>query len=339
MPNCDKCEGRNNCKSCKDDYIAEENKNLCSLIYDPRIECKINMHNIDDKDISFLQEENINKLVEEYIDNNLDKGEVNHYINNIYYYSITLFKMGECTKNLLPIDDYYLNTKNNIRLYNNGHFINCFISYNFKNYINIYKSNDGQKINMEINCPECLESDFYINNNFTNEILNYSLIIEKIKEENIDIFSKDNEALIDKCNSLDIGGVIMPLEIKDKIFYNNNNYESILCTDANCKINSKNMEELISDSNCKINYEFNYLLDNINNINNNQKGEEEEFVTTDSSLSPSDVFSCVFNNKDTKKLFTTFWFYFTISCAVIEIIAFILYVLFKQRINLEKYSN
>ena len=41
--------------------------------------------------MSYLKEENINKLVHEYISNNLDNKEiVDHYKNGLYNYSITI---------------------------------------------------------------------------------------------------------------------------------------------------------------------------------------------------------------------------------------------------------
>ena len=343
IPNCLKCEGRDNCIKCKDGYIFEDS-NLCSLIYDSSIECKININNIDDNDISFLNEENINNLVKQYYQNNENRGKVEHYINNIYNYTITIFKMDECTKNLLPIGDYYIDTKNILSLYNNGYFINCFISYNYKNYINFYKSGNGEKINMEEKCPECLKLNYRINNNFTNELLNHysPLIIEKIKEENIDIFSKENDILNNKCDSFEVGGINLPIEIREKIFYNNDNYEGIICTDSNCKINTKNMEELTSDCDCKINNEFNYLLDNINNLNNNVKknqDNDEEYVSSEASINPGDIFSCFFKNLSSEKFLQTFGFYFSIGCVVIEIISFVSYVAFKQNINIEKYQK
>ena len=58
----------------------------------------------------------------------------------------------------------------------------------------------------------------------------------------------------------------MPLEVGEKIYYNNANYEGIICTDLNFIINSKNMEELTSDCDCKINSELNYLFINIASI-------------------------------------------------------------------------
>ena len=336
IPNCDKCQDRETCIACKEGYILEEDSKTCSIINDPNASCDFKVNNIDDKDITFLQENNINYLVQQYTQNSLNNGKVEHYVNNKYNYTITIFKIDECTKNLLSIGDYYLKTKNILALYNRGYFISCFISYNLKNYMTFYK-NTGEKIDMEDKCPECLRLNFKISNNFTKEFLEYysPLIVEKIKEGNIDVFSKENEILNDKCNSFEVGGINMPLEVREKIYYNNVNYEGIICTDINCIINSKNMEELTSDCDCKINNELNYLFTNVapNNNNNEQTNDGEE------SKSDTNIFSCLFKSLTSDKLAQNFAFYFSLSCAIIEIISFALYAPFKQEVNLEKYSK
>ena len=102
------------------------------------------------------------------------------------------------------------------------------------------------------------------------------------------------------------------------------------------------MEELTSDCDCKINNELNYLLDNINSLNNNVKKNQnsnEEYISSDASINPGDIFSCFFKNLSSDKFLQTFGFYFSIVCVVIEIISFIFYAPFKQNINIEKYQK
>ena len=102
------------------------------------------------------------------------------------------------------------------------------------------------------------------------------------------------------------------------------------------------MEELTSDCDCKINNKFNYLLDNINNLNNNVKknqDNDEEYVSSEASINPGDIFSCFFKNLSSEKFLQTFAFHFTICCVVIEIISFVSYVAFNQNINIEKYQK
>ena len=337
IENCDKCRGRNNCILCKEGYIIDKDNTICSLIDDPNLKCDINIKNIDDKDMSYLKEEIINNLVHEYISNNLDtKGVVEHYKNGMYNYSITIFKTPQCTKNLLFSGGYYLNTTNILLMYGKGYLINCFIAYNSKNIINFYK-NDGEQINLKENCPQCIELKYDLINNFSDNYLNYysPLLIEKIKEEEIDIFSNENKNLTDKCNSFEYGGLNVPVKIREKIFYSNDNMEGFFCTDQYCTINSKNISDFLADCNCKINYEINYLLNDINKFNNNDN--LDEYISSDSSLNSLGIFSCFFKG-NSDNLLQTFALYFSSSCALIEIISFVTYLVFKQKINLQKYS-
>lgn len=109
IPYCDKCQDRETCIACKEGYILEEDSKTCSIIDDPNTACDIKVNNIDDKDISFLQEDKINNLVQQYTQNSLNNGKVEHYVNNKYNYTITIFKIDECTK---PIVNWGLLFKN-----------------------------------------------------------------------------------------------------------------------------------------------------------------------------------------------------------------------------------
>ena len=337
IQNCIQCRKRDYCINCKDGYIVDEDNALCILFNDPKIECNIHINNINDKDLNFLKEEkNIIKLIQEYDINNINRlGQVEHYINSIYNYSITIFKYSECTKNLFFENGYYLNTSNITLLYDNGFFINCFITYNSTNILNFYKNSNGEKINMEEKCPQCLDLKYNIKNNFTNELLNYysPLILEKIKKEKIDVFLSENEILKDKCNSFEYGGLNIPLKIRDTLFYNNN-VEGLLCTDQYCTIISKNLEEFTADCECKINYDLNYLFKDIDKISNNSNQ-----IISSSSIKSLNIFSCLFNNKNQSNFLKTFAFYFSLSSGLIEIISFIFYAVYKQKINLEKFST
>ena len=330
IDNCLKCSDRDYCKLCKEKYIVDSDNTLCSLIDDPNLECNVNIINIDDKDTSFLNDNNINNLVQEYITNNFNQGKVDHYVNTIYNYSITIFKYYKCTNDLLNLGSYYLNTIDIFILYSKGFLISCFISYNSKNFINFFNSGNGEKIDIERNCPDCLNVKYNIKNNLTDELMNYysPFILEKIKEENIDIFSADNEIFNDKCSSLDYNGINIPMDVKQKLFYDIDiNDEAFICTDSQCIINS--MDKLIANCNCKINYDLNYLFTEINNNN------LEEYISLDNSFNSFDIFSCFFKGG---KSFVNFAFCFSLSCAIIEIASFTLYLLFKQKINLEKYN-
>ena len=337
IQNCLKCKERNKCLTCKKGYIFEEDNTKCILINDPNIECNININNINDKDVNFLKQENINKLVKDYITNNdNDLGKVDRYINDIYNYSITIFKYPECTENLLKESSYYLDTSNISLFYDNGLLINCFISYNSKNFINFYSSN-GEKINMEENCPECLQLKYNIKNNFTDEFLKiYSpLIIEIFKKENTTLFSDENNILNNTCNSYDYGGLNIPLPILEKKFIGGEIIKGLVCTDQYCDIISQQMDDYTAECYCQINYELDYLL---NDINKSNKDNLEQNLSDNTSIKTIDIFSCLFKNKNFNNIFKIFAFYLSASSLLIEITSFSLYLVFKQNINLSKYS-
>ena len=337
IQNCLQCKKRDYCINCKDGYILDEDNALCLLYNDPKIECNIQINNIDDKDLNFLKdEENIIKLIQKYIINNRNKlGQVEHYINNIYNYSITIFRYSECTQILFFEKGYYLNTSNITLLYDNGFFINCFITYNSTNIINFYKISNGEKINMEETCPQCFDLKYNIKHNFTDDLLKYysPLLLEKIKKEKLDVFSSENEILNDKCNSFEYGGLNIPKKIRETLFYNNN-IESLFCTDQYCIINSKNFDEFTADCDCKINYDLDYLFKDIDTVNNNSK----KYVSS-SSINSLNIFPCLFNNKSPGNALKTFAFYFSLSSGLIQFISFIFYFICKQKINLEKFST
>ena len=321
IDNCNKCKERNYCLGCKEGYIVDKDNSLCTII------CDIKINTINDKDINFLQEENIYTLIQNYIENNDKKaGLVEHYVNTIYNYSITIFKHSECTKNLLNISSYYLNTKNITAIYDKEILINCFITYNSKNFINFYQNN-GEKIFMENDCPQCLDLKYNIINNYTNEFSYYygAQLLDKLMKEKS--FSNESNILNNTCNSLDYAGINIPIKIE------NINFEAFFCTDQFCLINKNDLDNNIADCDCKINYEMNYLLNDISEYSN--KESSKQFLSF-YKINSLEVFSCFFNN--IKNAFKNFAFYFSITCESIEIVSFIFYLLVKQQINLQKYS-
>ena len=327
IDNCKNCKERNYCLKCKEEYIMDNG--LCISINEPII-CNTKINTINDKDINFLQEENINTLVQNYIANNDKKniGFVEHYVNSEYHYTITIFKYSECTKNLLNVSGYYLNTNNITSLYDQGILINCFITYNSKNLIYFYKSN-GEKIYMENNCSQCLDLKYNIKNNYTNEFLNYfrPSLIEKLMKENSEAFSNEKENINEKCKSFYYADINIPIEIESI------NFEAFFCTDQFCLINKNDLDNNIAECDCKINYEINYLLNDTNEFNNN--GSLKQFLSF-KTINSLDSFSCFF--KSISKAFTSFAFFFSVACGLIEIVSFIFFISTKQQIDLQKYS-
>ena len=331
--NCDKCEERQKCKKCKK-YFELNNKGEECIPFEINFECNINIHYLEDENLDFLKEENIENLIELYENEySHDYGQVEYYINKKYNYTITIFVFDYCTKDLLNIGGLYFNMTNISEHFLGEKLIICFITYNYRNIISFYENK--KKIDIENNFSE-KNLNYTIENNYTKAINNYysDLLIEKIKEENIDVFSLENENLKDKCNSLDIGGIDIPVNIREKIFTNSYEIQEFICTDKNCVIESNNNQSFISKCNCNINNDFNYLflVSESETINPNQ-----ELLKSEINFNVYDYMTCLFQNFNTKELFSNISFYLSIVSILLEIFCFILYLSCKSNINYQKY--
>ena len=331
--NCDKCEERQKCKKCKK-YFELNNKGEECIPFEINFECNINIHYLEDENLDFLKEENIENLIELYENEySHDYGQVEYYINKKYNYTITIFVFDYCTKDLLNIGGLYFNMTNISEHFLGEKLIICFITYNYRNIISFYENK--KKIDIENNFSE-KNLNYTIENNYTKAINNYysDLLIEKIKEENIDVFSLENENLKDKCNSLDIGGIDIPVNIREKIFTNSYEIQEFICTDKNCVIESNNNQSFISKCNCNINNDFNYLFleSESETINPNQ-----ELLKSEINFNVYDYMTCLFQNFNTKELFSNISFYLSIVSILLEIFCFILYLSCKSNINYQKY--
>ena len=333
IDNCEKCEEREKCKKCKKDFELNNDGEEC-IPLEINFECNINIHYLEDENLDFLKEENIENLIELYENEySHDYGQVEYYINKKYNYTITIFVFDYCTKDLLNIGGLYFNMTNISEHFLGEKLIICFITYNYRNIINFYENK--KKIDIENNFSE-KNLNYSIENNYTKAINNYysDLLIEKIKEENIDVFSLENENLKDKCNSLDIGGIDIPVNIREKIFTNSYEIQEFICTDKNCVIESNNNQSFISKCNCNINNDFNYLFleSESETINPNQ-----ELLKSEINFNVYDYMTCLFQNFNTKELFSNISFYLSIVSILLEIFCFILYLSCKSNINYQKY--
>ena len=331
--NCEKCEEREKCKKCKKDFELNNDGEEC-IPLEINFECNINIHYLEDENLDFLKEENIENLIELYENEySHDYGQVEYYINKKYNYTITIFVFDYCTKDLLNIGGLYFNMTNISEHFLGEKLIICFITYNYRNIISFYENK--KKIDIENNFSE-KNLNYTIENNYTKAINNYysDLLIEKIKEENIDVFSLENENLKDKCNSLDIGGIDIPVNIREKIFTNSYEIQEFICTDKNCVIESNNNQSFISKCNCNINNDFNYLFleSESETINPNQ-----ELLKSEINFNVYDYMTCLFQNFNTKELFSNISFYLSIVSILLEIFCFILYLSCKSNINYQKY--
>ena len=326
---CDKCEERKKCKQCKENYELSINGENC-IFFEFNNECNINIHYIEEEDLNFLEKENINYLTEIYEkENKYNVGQVEYYINKKNNYTVTIYTLDNCTKDLLKIGAFSLNTTNILENYNREKLIICFITYDFKNYISFFENNEEVDIKNYVS-RNILK--YNIENNYTNELNDqYSpLLVEKIKEQNIDIFSPKNINLDDKCKSFELGGIDIPIELREKIFFNSHGRQEFLCTDMNCEIFTNDKQSSISTCNCNINNDFNYLF--ADNKESNKINVELEI-----EVKIVDYVLCTFKNINTRTLITNFSFFLTIFCLLVEIICFIIFLSLKQNLNFQKY--
>ena len=331
IDNCEKCDGRKKCNQCQKNYEPSNSGDKCNY-FEIDLNCKINIHYLEEEHLKFLEEENIQNLVEVYEKTfKYNLGQVEHYIDKKNNFTITIYITDKCTKDLLNIGEYSLNTTHIFNNYIEERLIICFITFNYKNYINFFEN--GKKIDIGKYYDQKVLK-YNLENNFTNELNDYysPLLIEKIMEKNIDIFSMENENLDNKCLSFEIGGIDVPIGIREKIFFNIQGKQEFICTDKNCEINRIDNQNSISNCNCYINNDIKYLLSE----NENHKINLDLFQSQ-IKFNIMDYIKCVIKNFDLKKLLKNFSFYLMIIGILIELFCFILFLSKKQIINFQKY--
>ena len=327
---CEKCSERNKCDQCQQNYELTDNREEC-IYFNINTECNINVHYLEKEDLNFLNEENIKDLVDSYeIIYRHNYGQVEHYVNKINNFTITIYMLDNCTKDLLNLGAYSLNTTNILEHYIGEKLIICFITYNYKNYINFFENK--KKVNMG-NYYDLKLLKYNLENNYTNSLNNYysPLLLEKIQEENIDIFSIKNENLDNKCKSFEIGGIDIPVGIREKIFFNIHGKQEFICTDMNCEININDNKNSISNCNCYINSDFNYLF------TESKLYTDIDLLSPEIKLNIRDYITCIITNFDSNKIFSNYSFYLSITCIIIEVFCFILFLTYKQIIYFQKY--
>ena len=321
LEHCSRCENGLECLECDENYLLLNEGTLCG-------NCELNIEN---NNVEF--NENLIKI-EDYL--NFKKDDlVLHYINENYDYSITIFKAWECTELLWKKNYYKFNTSNLNALLNKklhidkNNLIYVFITKSFKNYLGIYDSSNKNKIDIENKCSQCIESGFEIINNYSNKIEKIlgPTFLYKIKNNNIDIFNKENKYITNICQNFTISKI--DLSIPDRI---NNLYigdfsNDIICTDKNCEIKSYTINNFHGLCICPINSDLNIL--NLSNINILNSGKKEN--SFDISLS---VFKCIKEGFNKDILSNTGFYLYTIFI-FIQILCFIFFVCFeKKNINL-----
>ena len=318
IPNCDICNNSDTCIECSPNYIDIYDKTQCMLF-------EFEILNVE----KGLEENNENnEYITNYINNNKNKiNNIVHIVNDIDNYTITIFQIWEGTKPLFEKSYYFINTNELTiqisRKFNidKSNIIYCFINKYYSNYLEIYNKETGEKIDLNNECPECINTGFNIKNNYTNEIRNDlgNTVYEKIMQNNIDIFGKSDSYINDICSNLNIAKIDLSIKNRRK-YFNLGYYEKeIICTDKNCDIISKENINFTGTCHCKINTDYNTFKNNQINLLNTT----DEIKSYDISLI---IFKC-FKTGFNKSIISNTGFYLFLFFIVFQICFFILFLL------------
>ena len=329
IDNCDICTNGTECIQCSDNFITFDDNKICD-------DCKLNINYINPA----LSSDLIKYYVNEYINANAYLySVVDFYINEEYNYTITIFRSWHCTKLLLQNDYFEINTEeiDNILRYNmknSNHYVIAYINYKYKNYIEIYDNIDSQQINInDGNCTDCLNNSLLkITNNFTKEIniILGKVIQNKIKENNLNIFDKDEPIFNDICANFTIENVDFPIKERRELFYLGNIQKEIVCHDINCDIESIIIENFTGICNCKVETNFNNIFLDNKSPNNMEEEEYNKFINSKSSINSFLIFKCA-KESFSKNLKNNANLYISIALIVIQIVLYSFYVWFQNK--------
>ena len=319
LKDCDICVNNITCIECAPNYITIYDETQCEM-------CEIEIINIEN------ELDGNKEYISSYINSNHNKlSKIVHYANNKYNYTITIFKIWECTEALLEKDYYKFNTKEltsqiskkfNI---NKSNIIYYFIIKNYNNYLEIYNGENGQKLDLNSNCPECINTGFEITNNFTNEMKNELGIVafEKVKHFEIDIFNKGDPYIKDICKNFTISKIDLSIRDRRKYFNYYDYANEILCTDKSCEIKSNNILNFTGTCECPIKTDFNYFKDSQINISYSS----DDVKSYDTSLT---VFKC-FKSGFNKTISSNTGFYLFLLFIIFQIVSFLIFIIFETR--------
>ena len=268
---CYKCTGRFNCTECISEYHLSNNNVKCIKDRDPPPDndnCTIIQKNIE-TELKDMNSEFFNNLAIDYNSAYYPYIKVVElYTSQKYNYSIFVFINSDCTKgliekgyssvettgieDLLKILDEYFETNDK-----NDHAISIFMSYRFKNYLNL-RNYEADNPPMSSPCPDCLEKILNITNNFSkiiNDTFGY-LVHDVIKTKKIDIFNKDVDEFTQFCKSVSLLGIDIPLVKRRNYLYPHEFNNLFLCNLYNCDSTNRTMGDLISTCKCKFSNSF-----------------------------------------------------------------------------------
>jgi hypothetical protein len=210
------------------------------------------------------------------------------------------------------------------------------INHDNKNILQLFTINpegDNAQLNIGEICPECSENNnlLKIKNNFSKK-LNQKLsrvLLDKIIENEYNIFEQDEPVLNDLCTNFNIRKIDIPINERRKLFYLGKNKKEILCNDINCNIKNIFISNTTSYCECKIQTEFNYLFSN-GDINNNII-EYNDFLEGKKKINSFLVFKCGKEAFDVDNIKNNAAFYISLILLIIQAVLFIIYILYKKK--------
>ena len=336
LKNCEVCMNGIECIKCMDNYTSFKENTFCGI-------CELN---IDYLYNNTLTENLVDKLTQDYINQNEDVFSMVDIIynideNNNTNYNIIIFRSSECTKLIFEQNDYIeinldeLSQKINSESLNN--LIFTLVNYNYKSILNIYSiSPEGNtKINLSEICPECVEDNYLkIKNNFRLELNNKltPILLEEIVESDYNIFSEDESVFNDICYNFNIKKIDIPLNERRKLFYLGNESMEILCSNINCEIKNIFVSNATSFCDCGINTDFNYLFTS-NDININREEEYNKFIDGKKTVNSFLLFKCAKKAFNAKNLKNNIGLYISCGLFVIQLVLLIVYITYKKSRN------
>ena len=295
ISHCKECSSKNKCDKCENNYYLSKDFLNCFSNNEISDFCKIIIKDISNSNKldSSIIEESINSYLLD-INTNNNNYIVHHLINNIHDYSILIFKSSICTYSLLKNGYYYLNTKNildKLLEYNDNinDLIFFFLNYNDKNNLLIYNQIDKTNFEISEKCPQCIDTNFYINNNYSSILFDKfgNVVLNKIIINNIDIFNENEIIFKDSCKGFDISGIDLPLNLRIEEIFFGKEAKKIICKDNSCIINNKSLTYFIGTCQCPIRLNsLNFILSNDdfykneNKLNSNSKIEDSFHIFT-----------------------------------------------------------
>ena len=316
------------------------NYNICNSNEDEvgSDNCNINIMPI----INNLSYSIITKLTSQYVNSTNNSSQVSLYINDDNNYTITIFNNELSTNFLIRLGKFGINTdkitneiKNNLNLNDSNNFIISYTNYNYKSYIEIYDEETGQLIDLKTICPKCYEESWLkITNNYTEELLNIlgDAMTNKISENNLNIFDKENPIFNDICHNFTIEGIDVPLKERRRILFVGNQDKQIICDHINCQVENIFLSNLTGICNCNVSFDINELFSESDQTSNDKSQEEyNSFINSPNNINSFLIFKCPKESFKNNNIKNNPGIYISPIFIGIQIVLFCFYIFYKPK--------